>query len=122
MDENYRNKLKDIEKCLKVLDEAELPAESVEFINKSWATMMLAYANKFPTPEHKHSLVFLKQEIDENGNFTLELSKASMQAPEEQNFNRFMFACRSGDICHYNEADCEDIYKEVRVILGYGEA
>lgn len=123
MDTSYRNKIKEIKKCLEVLDTTELNDEAIDLLGKSWAALMLAASNqKSVATEKNYSLVFVKSEIDKDGNATLELSKAKFDDGQQVTFNQFMTSCKDGDICDVaNESACEDKYKEIRKILGYGD-
>lgn len=121
METSYRNKIKEIRKCLEVLDTTEVNEEAIDLLSKSWAALMLAASNQKVLPEEKnYSLVIMKSEIDQNGNATLELSKAKFNDGQQVTFNQFMTSCKDGDICDVSdEHACADKYKEIRNILGY---
>lgn len=75
---------------------------------------MLACAHKYEAPEVKHKLIFTESRTDSKGNMELILSSKAMDAKEQLTYDRFMFACRSGELCSVSsEDDCAEKYKEI---------
>lgn len=112
--ETYRSKIKEIENCLKSLDESELSEEVVSYLEKGWASLMIACAHKYEAPNTKHKLVITECQTDSKGNMQLILSSKAMDADEQVIFDKFMFACKSGEFCSISsEDDCAEKYKEI---------